>query len=139
MDFYDKNFLKKMDAVREAFLIETANGVTSCDTKLKVKFPDLDEKALVCHVLDQTPPVVSVGWLCSERMYAFYWLSGSRIPYFLTPKGKLLPLDVEDYIPYLVFGNTGQQNTSFPGIKGDPRTPAKDYHCLLYTSPSPRD
>ena len=36
--------------------------------------------------------------------FRFYWEDGD--PYFVTPAGKIIRLEVEDYIPYFVFGGS---------------------------------
>ena len=65
-----------------------------------VKFPALDEGMIACHVLDKTPAVVSVGKLCLNRNYGFYWPPKCKRPYFETPSGQRIYMNVRDFIPY---------------------------------------
>ena len=68
--------LVPMDAIKQAgmldrfqklklgFNMSTAGGRTKCDYRINIAFPSLSDEALVAHVLDDTPPVVSIGRLC---------------------------------------------------------------------------
>merc|ERR1711972_512047 len=80
--------------------MSTAGGRTRCDHKINIAFPSLSDEALVAHVLDDTPPVVSIGRLCMKHNYPFYWPKGEQ-PYFVRPAGQRITLDVSDFIPYI--------------------------------------
>ena len=56
------------------------------------------------HVLESTPPVLSVGKRCMDMGYSFVWLQGKN-PYFMCPDGKIVELRVRDNIPYLMGGS----------------------------------
>ena len=91
---------KYLDRLRVPFGMSTAGGRTRCDHKINIAFPSLTDDALVAHVLDDTPPVVSVGRLCMKYNYAFYWPRGEK-PYFVRPSGQRITLEVSDFIPYI--------------------------------------
>ena len=55
--------------------------------------------------------MLSIGFRCMNKGYTFVWPAGER-PYFILPKslgGKLVCLDVDGDIPYLVPGKHAQQ------------------------------
>ena len=61
---------------------------------------ELDEN-ITPYVLENTPPVLTVGYRCMEMGYTFMWPTAQE-PYFIRPDGVVIRLTVEDYIPYLV-------------------------------------
>ena len=64
----------------------------------------LDEGYIAGHVLDSTPPVISVGRLTMDHGYTFIWPPHEN-PYFIPPGGddtQRILLRVEDYIPYFI-------------------------------------
>ncbi len=93
--------LKHTRKLRTPFPLDTAGGLTQCDSVIDCEMMPLDEAYVTAHVLDSTPPVISVGRLCIDHKYEFYWPPGSKNPYFITPKGKRIDLTVDDYIPYI--------------------------------------
>ena len=93
----------------------TAGGVTSCVKGIKIRFLGLSHGELEAHVLDDTPPVISMGALCQREGYAFHWPHGSERPYFVTPhKGKKIYCEVDRFIPYLVFDGVDEADCSLP-------------------------
>ena len=64
------------------------------------KFPG---RTIESVVMPQTPGVLSVGTLCMEHGYSFYWRTG-RTPYLLLPNGMRLDLTLTNNIPYLYVG-----------------------------------
>ena len=83
-------------------LFSTAGGIIECTQAIKLLFPQLGQKAIVAHLLDSTPAVVSVGRFCIQHGYAFHWPMGSKYPYFESPSGEIIYLQVQDFAPYLV-------------------------------------
>ncbi|MCH2074919.1 MAG: hypothetical protein MK130_08695, partial [Puniceicoccaceae bacterium] len=106
-----KNLLSKMEMLRRAICFETAGGDTRCTTALGVKFPAIDEGKLVANVLDDTPAVVSIGRLCILAGYGFYWPPDEE-PYFLSPSGRIIKCDVEDFIPMLDSAGLTEDDTA---------------------------
>ena len=52
-------------------------------------------------VLQATPAVLSVGRRCMEHGYAFHW-EPWQDPVLICPDGKVVALEVDQYVPYLV-------------------------------------
>ena len=80
-------------------MLATANGITSVDQEIALRVEALDE-TIKPFVLESTPSVLTVGWRCMELGYEFHWLPRSA-PTFTCPDGRIITLDVEDYVPYL--------------------------------------
>ena len=78
----------------------TANGATRTENIASIHVRELDEN-IMPYVLDNTPPVLTVGYRCMEMGYTFVWPT-SQDPYFIRPDGMIIRLMVENYIPYLV-------------------------------------
>ena len=79
----------------------TAHGESSSTKQGKVFVPRLG-KTIDPYLVKSTPAVLSVGMRCIDDGYDFVW-NGSRgeDPYFVKPDGKIIPLTVNDYVPYL--------------------------------------
>jgi hypothetical protein len=56
------------------------------------------------HVLESTPPVLSVGKRCMEMGYSFVWMNNMN-PYFIGPDGMIVELEIRGNIPYLKGGS----------------------------------
>ena len=122
------NNMQNTRKVQDPFCLQTAGGLTHCDTVLEAKLDMLDEKYIVGHVLDSTPPVVSVGRLVQDHGYNFIWLHAEReSPRFETPTGQIIKLAVEDYIPYFIT----TEDTSKSECRRIPRS------ALQCSSPAP--
>ena len=61
--------------------------------------PPLSEE-IIPYVLDDTPPVLSVGLRCRQYGYEFHWFP-HKTPYMVTPDGNKLVLEVIDDLPYI--------------------------------------
>ena len=81
-----RNLFSKCRKILNPFIVHTANGQTECDTILECRLDMLDEGYIASHILDSTPPVISVGRLVEDCMYEFHW-SHRTGPYFDTPSG----------------------------------------------------
>ena len=77
----------------------TANGATQSKWRLDSCLDPLG-CGLSLSLLPNTPTVFSVGRRCVKGGFMFLWLA-DKVPFFITPTGKLVPLDVENDIPYL--------------------------------------
>ncbi len=106
-DLVNRKDLKKIAAKLMLSLtpltFNTANGKTKATQQAQLYCKELKEH-LQPHVLESTPPVLSVGKRCMDMGYSFVWLQG-RNPYFICPDGKIVELRVRDNIPYLMTGN----------------------------------
>eukprot|EP00959_Pyramimonas_sp_CCMP1952_P237572 4964731-Pyramimonas_sp.AAC.1 len=67
----------------------------ACDRLMSGKFDAV--------VMPETPSALSVGELCIDHGYSFYWKSGKE-PYLLLPNGMRVDLTVDDKTPYLNIG-----------------------------------
>ena len=81
----------------------TANGRTQAKDVVDLFVKEFGE-TISPFVLESTPAVVSVGFRCMELGYTFIWPPG-RNPYFVTPSGNIIYLEVHDHIPYLKPGS----------------------------------
>ena len=112
------------------FKLDTAGGETQCGNTLAIKFSALGDNELVAHVLDDTPPVISIGRICMTRGYSFHWPSSSQRPYFESPDGKCIYLEVDDFIPYIVNRESSCAARLYPGdgstVAGTQAAPAFD-------------
>ena len=52
------------------------------------------------YILTDTPSVISVGDRAMNKGYSFVWIAG-RNPYWITPAGKVITLEVLRDIPSL--------------------------------------
>ena len=84
----------------ESLTLNTANGEITVTEVVSLQCVPLGEE-VAPFILDDTPSVLSVGRRCLDGGYSFHWPS-FRTPYFVTPKGKVVKLQVEGYVPYLI-------------------------------------
>ena len=54
---------------------------------MNLMIPELGQN-IECYVLENTPPVCSVGRRCMDEDYDFHWYAG-KPPYFITPEAKM--------------------------------------------------
>ena len=103
LDLVSKSDVRNMKhmivASENPVMLATANGVTSVDEEIALRVEALDE-TIKPFVLESTPSVLTVGWRCMELGYEFRWPARSA-PTFTCPDGRIITLDVEDYVPYL--------------------------------------
>ena len=78
----------------------TANGPTRTENIANIHVRELDEN-ITPYVLENTPPVLTVGYRCMELGYTFIWPTNQE-PYFVRLDGMIIHLAIENYIPYLV-------------------------------------
>eukprot|EP00972_Heterocapsa_arctica_P082907 12216837-Heterocapsa_arctica.AAC.1 len=74
-------------------------------------------------VLPETPAVLSVGDRTMNKGYSFIWPAYHN-PYFITPNGYRVELEVIDDIPFLRRDSELSQPTRLRGF-GPPRTPSR--------------
>ena len=91
----------------------TANGESSSTKQGKVEVPELKE-IVKPYLVESSPAVLSVGTRRVDKGYDFIWKgSKGESPYFITPGGKKVALEVRDYVPYLC---SGKSNVSVPAV-----------------------
>ena len=77
---------KHIETAERASVFTTANGSTKATNVCRASMPALSEE-IVPYVLDDTPPVLSVGLRCKHYGYEFHWFQ-HRSPFLVTPDGK---------------------------------------------------
>ena len=80
-------------------MLQTANGDVDASNEVEVLIHQmgLNTKAIV---LNETPPVLSLGKLCTEQGCESHW-AGDGALFLLLPTGTLIDLDVVDNVPQL--------------------------------------
>ena len=81
---------------------DTANGSVSADETVGLDIDELGERVFP-YILPSTPALLSVGRRCMKMGYDFIWKRGQE-PYFITPSGKVVVLEVIGDIPYIAPG-----------------------------------
>ncbi len=81
------------------FRMATASGRIDTNESVNVGIPQLGDRQDVV-VLAGCPSILSLGRMCMERGYTFIWKSG-KSPLLVTPNGRKMVLEVEDYVPVL--------------------------------------
>ena len=92
-----KRFVSK---AKVPITFHTANGPTRTENVANTHVWELDEN-FTHYVLENTPPVLTVGYRCMEMGYTFIWPTAQE-PYFIRPDGMIIHLKIVNYIPYLV-------------------------------------
>eukprot|EP00972_Heterocapsa_arctica_P068348 10097448-Heterocapsa_arctica.AAC.1 len=98
----------------------TANGFTVSTHSAPMKIEELGEE-IAPFVLQDTPAVLSVGDRDMNKGYTFVWPAYSS-PYFVTPNGFRVELEVIDNVPYLRRGSVRSVPLEVPN-HGPPLTP----------------
>ena len=86
---------------KQPIVFSTAGGEADGSCQVDLRIPGMEVKVSP-YVLDSTPAVLSVGRRRIKEGYAFYWAPHSERPIMVSPGGKIVPLAVDGYIPYIV-------------------------------------
>ena len=78
---------------------DTAGGPAQAQAQVRVRIDSIGETAEP-WVLEDCPPVASIGRRCQNNGFSFIWPAG-KSPYFITPHSKIVDLTVERGIPYI--------------------------------------
>ena len=89
----------QIKASKPPLTFSTANGATDATEDICLKLDELGED-IEPYVLPSTPAVLPIGRRCLDQGYDFRWPAG-KMPYFISPAGKIIELVVVDYVPYL--------------------------------------
>ena len=97
--FLSESELKSIETFTPAMRFSTANGPTYCTEAVWCKVPHLGPRK--CYVVDECPPLISVGQDVYDYGNVFYWDQAG--PVIETPKGEIIRLDMSyfDRCPYL--------------------------------------
>ena len=66
-----------------------------------MELPGLHESEITAYVLDDIPPVLSMGQRCREMGYGFHWEPYEERPTLLLPDKSIIFLDVDHNVPYI--------------------------------------
>ena len=78
---------------------QIANGDAPSTHSSQIFIEELSEM-IEPYILKDTPSVISVGDRTMNKGCSFLWIAG-RNPYWITPEGKVITLEVIGDIPYL--------------------------------------
>ena len=79
--------------------LSTDNGEVEVKDCVRFYLDELGE-SIDALLLDQTPPVLSVGARCMKLGYSFHWPAG-KSPYLVHPDQSRIDLEVIGNVPYL--------------------------------------
>jgi hypothetical protein len=80
-----KRFVRK---AKVPITFHTANGPTRTENVANIHVRELAEN-ITPYVLENTPPVLTVGYRCLEMVYIFMWRTAQE-PYFIRPDGMII-------------------------------------------------
>ena len=90
-----KRFVSK---AKVPITFRTANGPTRTDNIANIHARELDEN-ITPYVIENTPPVLIVGYRCMELGYTFIWPTNQE-PYFIRVDGMIVQCTIERNFPY---------------------------------------
>ena len=90
-----KRFVHK---AKNTITFHTANGLTVTENVANIYVHELDEN-ITPFILNNTPPVLTVGYRCVETGYTIIWLH-EQSPFFIRPDGMIIHLVVEKALTY---------------------------------------
>ena len=65
--------------MEELISIQTANGVTTAEWEATIFVKDMDDY-VDAILLEDAPPVLSLGKLCLDHGWSYSWEAGSELP-----------------------------------------------------------
>ena len=107
-----KRFVSK---AKVPITFHTANGPTRTENIAKIHVRELDGN-ITPYVLENTPPVLTVGYRCIELGYTFMWPANQE-PYFMRPDGIIahLKLNITFLMLYQTQHTENQRNRHVHG------------------------
>ena len=99
-DDVDAVYLKrKLKMLEEPLELMTANGPIVADKKVALRLRELKGNVNPL-VIDDSPPVLSLGRRCMDEGYSFIWPAWSDSPQLVMPnKRGAIQLKVHNYVP----------------------------------------
>ena len=70
----------------------------------RIGVKELNQNVMAC-IMEKTSALLSQGRRCTKDGFGFVWPPGQYIPYFVTPEGNIIRLEVIGDIPYLKPGH----------------------------------
>ena len=80
--------------LRIPFLVQTAHGVVPCTKEAKIYIHDL-KLWVWAQLLEDSPAVLSLGLLCTQMGYSYYWKDGEEQSYLVR---MATPLDAKLHV-----------------------------------------
>ena len=93
----------------------TANGKKQVDKAVKMMCSAMHE-VIDPLLLDDTPPVLSIGRRCEKYGYQFHWDAYSNKPYLVKPNGDVIVLYTENYVPFLDQEESKSDPNNYTGV-----------------------
>ena len=76
------------------FLVQTAHGVVHCTNEARIYIHDL-KLWVWAQLLEDSPAVLSLGLLCTQMGYSYYWKDGEEQSYLVR---MATPLDAKLHV-----------------------------------------
>ena len=95
---------------RNPFTVMTASGEVQTNEEAQVYVHNLDLFVTV-QLLDETPPVLSLGKLCSEHKYSYEWKK-RRNTTLVQKMGRLITCSMDNFVPLVVPGLSSSSSGS---------------------------
>ena len=96
----------KLQQLKVPITLNTAGGPSRALGTVRIACDMFPEGHFKSIVMPETPGVLSVGALCQDHGFSFFWKAG-KTPYLLLPNGVRMDLTVNGKIPYLQVGKDG--------------------------------
>ena len=101
--------LETMRISRNPTTVMTANGEVQTREEATVCVKELDLFVTVM-LLENTPPLLSLGKLCEDHRYNYHWISDEK-PH-LIKKGKRIDCNRSNYVPFVVPGLSASSSST---------------------------
>ena len=70
------------------------------DEIVPMNFKMGESETIWAYVLNECPPVISVGQLCERDGWGFYWPPYSKYPFHVSPDGSMIVSESRNYTPW---------------------------------------
>ena len=88
--------------------VTTSNGHTCSTTEVDIYVNKLD-MTVTAHILEDSPTLLSLGKLCQEDGYDYFWKRYTDQPYLEKENGDKVYLDVELNVPIILNTKIGRK------------------------------
>ena len=126
--------LEMRERAEHPVALETANDRVEADQIVPMQVDGIRENIdPLCLVA--TPSVLNIGRRCRLHGFGFYWRPYNDTPEFVDPKGKLIPVETHDDVPYYRDTYNKQVKAKFRGppcgaVISSTAAPAVDEHLV---------
>ena len=99
---------------------ETSNGYTKCSTCTEARIPVFNGMQCIFRILKGTPPILSMGKICTYNPWTFTWTAFAANPYFVhQDTGEIIQFQVRDYVPFVTSNAYMDHKSAYPILKTD--------------------